>query len=288
MSGGIDSLSTLRENRLSYSKDHPGWFKDGILVFGHETSEPEPFKYVEHFLARIANDAGLRLIPVYTNTYLNYRQEDERNGYSFWWYKLMGAALASVAHAFANRLSLVTIASDFDIPNQMPHGSHPLIDPNYSSFDLRIRHDGITLSRFEKTRLIAAWDVALQNLRVCNQYKRYQADCLNCGRCEKCLRTMLALTALDALPQATAFPVRELQAESLRHIQFRKSNVAFYLELIPPLEAIGRDDLVQVIKKKYQDYLRREKPNRLKDFVKQVDHRFFKGELSRMRRLVGA
>jgi hypothetical protein len=55
--------------------------------------------------------------------------------------------------------------------------------------------DGADMSRFEKTRLVAAWDAGLQNIKVCTR----NWPGANCGECEKCLRTMLALTALNAL-----------------------------------------------------------------------------------------
>jgi hypothetical protein len=38
-SGGIDSFATLRSNRLHYSKEHPGYIKDGVLVYGLEVRE---------------------------------------------------------------------------------------------------------------------------------------------------------------------------------------------------------------------------------------------------------
>jgi hypothetical protein len=161
-SGGIDSSATLRANRLGFPLEHPWSIKDGLVVYGLELDDPEAFEYVLNLLSSVAQDVGIELIPVYTNVYLQYRDEDARNHFSFWYYKFMGAALAAVAHAFARRLTVVSIAADYDIPNQRPHGSHPLLDPYYSSSDLRIRHDGIALSRFAKTKLVAEWDVALQ------------------------------------------------------------------------------------------------------------------------------
>ena len=40
-SGGIDSLSTLRANHLNYPKDHPGYIRDGIFIYGFDFGKSE-------------------------------------------------------------------------------------------------------------------------------------------------------------------------------------------------------------------------------------------------------
>lgn len=254
-SGGIDSLASLRRNRLQFPLDHPWSIKDCLVVYGLELDEPEAFEHVLADLFPMTQDAGVSLIPVYTNLYLQYRDEDSENGWQFWWYKFMGAALAAVAHAFAGRWSVVSIAGDYDIPNQRPHGSHPILDPNYGSSDLRIRHDGIALTRFAKTKLVAGWHEGLQHLRVCNQFKLYRHGKLNCGKCEKCVRTMLALVALGVLDKTTAFPGHDVSEELIQTaITLQYSTFPLYGELIAPLAEKGRHDLVHAIEKKMAQY----------------------------------
>jgi hypothetical protein len=277
-SGGIDSFATLRTNRLGFPLEHPWSIRDGLLVYGLELDDPEAFQHVLDSLSGVAREAGITLVPVYTNVYLNYRQEDAENHFDFWTDEFEAAAFSAIAHAFSGRLTVVSLASSFDIPHLHPHGSHPLLDPNYSSSDLRIRHDGIVLSRFAKTKLVAEWDVALQDLRVCNQYRQYRAGMLNCGECEKCVRTMLALLALGVLDQTHAFSRQDVSGERLRSVN--RTTVSFYEELIIPLAERGRHDLVRAIEQELAIYRGRE-PG-LKAKIKRFDRKYLDGRLKRL------
>jgi hypothetical protein len=283
LSGGIDSFSALRFNRLSFPMEHPWSVKDALVVYGLEMDAPESFVHVLNSLSKVTSEAHIELIPVYTNLYLPYRQEDAANGFFFWWNKFMGGALAAVAHSFTRRLTVVSIASDYDIAHQRPHGSHPLLDPNYSSIDLRIRHDGLTMSRFAKTKLVADWDVALRHIRVCNMYKLYGPESLNCGECEKCLRTMLALLALGALEKTNAFSDKEISEELLRsRLKINDINLNFYEELVAPLSARGHHDLVTIIKRKSAERNKKTWKERVKEF----DSKYLKNSLVGLKRRV--
>jgi hypothetical protein len=221
--------------------------RDGFILGGLQPEVDAVFEDVVRSLSVIADAAHFTLIPVFTNV------RDLVDDWSFWAYYFEGACFAAVAHAFAPRITALTIASSCDLPNLQPFGSHPLIDPNYSSSDLRIRHDDITLSRFDKTKLLAEWDVALQRLRVCNSPQ--PGSLLNCGQCEKCVRTMLALVALGKLADTPAFHLDDLtvgQVESA--VRLGRSNLTLYPELIPPLLAIGRHDLAHTIERKIKVY----------------------------------
>lgn len=281
-SGGIDSFATLRANRLGFPLEHPWSIKDGLLVYGLELDAPEAFGHVVHSLSEVAREAGITLVPAYTNLYLNYRQEDAGDGFDFWTDEFEAAALSAVAHAFSRRLSVVSLASSLDIPHLRPHGSHPLLDPKYSTGDLRIRHDGITLSRLAKTKLVAEWDVALQHLRVCNVYNRYQPDRLNCGECRKCVQTMLTLLVLGVLDQTRAFPRDDISEELLlaRARPVTPYQASSYQELIAPLAEEGRHDLVRALEHRLAIYHDRE-PG-LKAGGKRFDRKYLGGRLGRL------
>jgi hypothetical protein len=280
-SGGIDSFAVLRANRLRFPLEHPWSIKDGILVYGLELDDTQMFEYVLSSLSDAARDADITLIPVYTNLYLHYRDEDAANQFDFWLYEFGGAALAAVAHALSRRLTVASIAATYDTVGLERWGSHPLLDPNYGSIDLRIRHDLLALSRLERTKLVADWDVALEHLRVCNRYSLYRPGSLNCGQCEKCVRTMLALLTLGVLDQTRAFPEQEVSEELVR----RKAKIhddyvaSVYPELIPPLSEMGRHDLVRAIEYRIARYYDCE-PG-LKASVKRFDRRYLNGNLRR-------
>lgn len=272
LSGGIDSFSVLRENYLRFPTGHPRRIMDGILVFGLEQDDPVRFEYVKEVLENTADKIGISLIPIYTDIYLHYRKEDEENGFWFWIYEFGGAALAAVAHALSPRFASVTIGGHCD-PNHLgPWGSHPLLDPYFSSSDLLIRHEGVTLTRLDKTRLVAGWDVAVENLRVCNHYKRYSRGVLNCSQCEKCVRTMLEFYALDALDRTGAFPCTEITAQMIfKYVNIDNDFVeGFYLEILDLLTRKGRTDLVQAIEYKIKEYRGIGMKRRIKNCLKKA------------------
>jgi hypothetical protein len=248
-SGGVDSLATFCANRLNYPADHPRFIKDGFVVFGLEQDDPELFEHVLTSIKKFDGKNDLTIIPVYTNVYLNFRQEDASVHFSFWEHQFGGAALAAVAHCFAQRVSAVSIASTWD--TLKPWGSHPIIDHNFSSSDMRIIHDGVSLTRLDKVKLVAGWDMALQNLRVCNRFQQYSKEMLNCGECEKCVRTMLGLLAVDALDRTGAFPVDKVTGELVRKNAQKMLNSdnlgPIYAEFIPELIKKERYDLVRAI-----------------------------------------
>jgi hypothetical protein len=187
--------------------------------------------------------------------------------------------------AFANRLGSVSIASTFDIRSLIPHASHPLLDPYYSSSDLQIKHDGVALSRFEKTRIIADWELTASHLRVCNNMNHLESGTLNCGRCEKCVRTMLAFLALGILKSSTLFPVRDVSPELIESVgQLNTVSACFYPELLQPLTEIGRIDLVTAIRAKLRQYRRIKRLADLKERIRKVDNKLFHGMGRRAKR----
>lgn len=284
-SGGVDSFATLLSNRLHFPPGHPRSIRDGILVYGLEQDDPENFRHVLHSLSIAADRIGFTLIPVSTNIYLNFRREDAANGFAFWLKEFGGAALAAVAHALAKRLTIVSIAATYSPGNIEPWSSHPLIDPNYGSYRLRILHDNVALTRHEKIRLVAGSDVALQHLRVCNRYKQYAAGMLNCSDCEKCLRTMLALMGMGALDKTPAFRFRDVTGEQvMKRVDIKHDPVflkPIYEEMLAPLAAAGRHDLVRAVRYKIDH------TDRLswKEKIIGLDRKYFSGRLARMRRI---
>lgn len=273
MSGGIDSLATLRANQLNFSAEHPDAFKTAVVVRGLQEEVDIYHAEMLASLSAIAADAGVTLLPISTN--VRYLVDD----WQFWAHEFESAVFASVAHVLSGRISAITLASSDYERDLIPHGSHPLLDPNYSSSDLRFIHDDVTLTRLEKTRLVAGWEPTLQRMRVCNFPE--SAAQLNCGHCEKCLRTMLALVGLGKLNQTTAFAADDVSPELVETaVQLDRDILAYYPELAHLLHQAGRDDLANVLEKKLRHYtldrqkarLRRVSRRPLATFKKKVLH----------------
>lgn len=252
LSGGVDSLAALRMNRLSYPPGHPGAVTDCLLVHGFDIGgvvergmKYHVFERAKTAMAEIAMDADVQLIPVLTNI---RHLCDERE---LWLDRFFGAVLAAVAHAFAPGLQLAYIASSYDIPNLVPCGSHPMLDPEYSSVDVKIRHRDVAFSRLDKLGIIKAWQPALQNMRVCLANVQ---DRLNCGKCEKCVRTMIGLVAVNALHQSGAFVEDDVHPDLLNPFSITiRHREPFYREMLEPLKKRGRFDLVERIQDKLSE-----------------------------------
>ena len=277
-SGGIDSLATLRKNRLAFPLEHPWSVKDGVLVFGLETADIKKFEYVKRSLSNIGKEAGFKLIPVYTN--VRYLDDD----WMFWQRKFQDSVYASVAHLFSQRLSVVSIASTNDIANLQPDGSHPLLDINYSSSDVLIRHDALHLTRLDKIKLVADWDLGFQNIRTCNKSELYRSDVLNCGRCWKCVSAMLAFMGLGVLEKTRAFPPENLTEELLESvIQIDRSTLCIYEELPPLLIRKGRHDLARIIERKIDASQKIQEKGELRTLlikkIKRWDKKYLNGKL---------
>ena len=118
------------------------------------------------------------------------------------WRFYHGAALASVANLLSSQVGTVYIGATHTYSTLIPLGSHPMLDPLWSSEAVKIIHDGCEATRFQKVERLAESPLALRSLRVCFRNK---GDELNCGQCEKCLRTMTSLCALNVLGHCGTF-----------------------------------------------------------------------------------
>jgi hypothetical protein len=277
--GGIDSLTTLRRNRLTFAPSHPEYIQDGVLLYGinfDSDDRLETFADAVKELSAVTRSIGAELVPVFTNARRVLNADID-----FFRYKYHGALLAAAAHILDGRLTTMSIGSSHDYRHLMPWGSHPLLDGNFGSTHMRLYHDSQELSRFAKTQVVAGWEAGLQNIKVC--VTNWPGK--NCGVCEKCRRTMLALIALNALDRCDAFAVRDLDPDAIRSIHVASdSQSSFYVELVAPLRRAGREDLaraVEFILKRYRGELG------WLGGLKLADRRYFGGGLSTMKRRFG-
>lgn len=248
-SGSIDSLFSLRENKARYPEGHPAHLKDGIMVFSQNIeSNHRPGvsdKDVGTF-SDVAIDAGISLLPVFTNL----RTLD--NSSTFFINQFHGAVVGAASHAVSEKIHSVSVSADGSIPGLnlnncktfKPNGSHPLIDPYYSSHSLQIRHVGMTEGRVGKARLVAQWPVGLDNIRVCE--RNWPGG--NCGSCANCVLAMLALTAVGALQRSRSFPIRQLTVDHIKYLNISPELIDGYDELVKPLKECGRSDLARTVK----------------------------------------
>jgi hypothetical protein len=281
-SGGVDSLASLRVNRDIHSEGDPDWFEYGLVVeagFDAFDTSPRGAYWLE--MEAMATDLGLELVPVSTNL-----RELEPADHFFGRY-LHGALLATVGHAMAGRLWGVAIASA-DVDPSFKWGSHPDLDPLYSSGALAVIHDLPTMNRYQKTALIADWPAVHRGVRVCYVADRLPRGKWNCCECEKCLRTMLSLVALGKLEEFGAFENSELTPEEVgRNLHIGASSLTYYPPIIEGLESSGHSELAAIVHRKVTEEIERQltgRGQRLRDF----DRKHLRGAVRRTkRRLIG-
>ena len=251
LSGGVDSFAALQENRLSLPPEHPASIRDGILYFGLNTFDfegdvPRPERLAAFDAQRVRLEsfgerAGVTVIPVRTNVRTLYSSWEE------WLDVGLAAALVAGAHALPSRIGALTIASHGIGISLLKFGSHPLLDPHFSTFGLDVRSVHAMLPRSEKVRRIAEWPAALAVLRVCFMFDVPEDGFPNCGRCEKCVRTMIELLLCGALDRASSFPQNDVSSEMILAITVKTETRVFYEEYRAALASLGRHDLARAI-----------------------------------------
>jgi hypothetical protein len=192
-SGGVDSTFTVRASRKDLT----------ALVFVHgfdvALDDARLRRAVSHQLRAAADALGLPLVEVET---------DLRSAVDHFvpWSTYHGGALASVAHLLAPLADTFLVPASDTYATLSAYGSHPLLDPLWSSEAVSVVHHGCGASRIDKVRSFGVDDGGadpLSWLRVC---WRNPGGAYNCGRCPKCVSTMVALRMAGLLERAPTFP----------------------------------------------------------------------------------
>jgi hypothetical protein len=206
---GVDSFYCLLKNQRDHPRDAEA-ISHLIAVHGmdvgHEPWDKRVPSVMDDNWRRVAQESGTALLPVTTNVRVVLEP-------LALWTMAHGAALASIALALGSAFRAVRIAASTTYDQLYPWGSHPLLDPLWSTEAVRFMHDGCERDRIGKTALVAQSQLALDTLRVCpGSTPEY-----NCGRCVKCLPTMIDLLQLGALTRCRTLP-HAIDAEELRRI----------------------------------------------------------------------
>lgn len=156
-----------------------------------------------------------------------------------WGFLYFGAALASVGLTLEDIFEKVYVASSFSYDQILPWGSHPALDPLWSTERVSIIHDGCEARRVDKTRFIAQFPVVTDTLRVCT-YRPLSGSIYNCGLCEKCLRTMVGLHIAGALHKCRTLP-NSIDLRILRRIPIHREVRSLTEELVTSLGSSETD-----------------------------------------------
>jgi hypothetical protein len=258
-SGGVDSFHTVLR--------HLDEITHLIFVVGFDVT-PDRLALEEPVLemARsVAAELGKELILVRTNVrQLAVPPLD--------WEIYHGPALASVGLSFQHTLRKLYVPASYSYADLIPWGSHPLLDPLWSTEALDVVHDGLDKLRVERVAAIAENETAMRWLRVCwETHGEY-----NCGRCEKCLRTVVNLEAVGAAGRCRTLPAT-IDRRAVSRLLIRDGALGYWREnihmlrarngdpaLIRALEGASRPGLRQLVR----DPLARATPERVKRMLR--------------------
>lgn len=259
LSGGVDALAALQDNLATLSPDHPARFRRGLFAFGlnsfdFDDGRPvaariEVYEAQAVRLEAFASRVGISLVRASTNLRSLYPD------FEAWAAAVNNTPLTAIGHAMRTHLSGLAIAST-GVGIDTGHQQHPFMDPLFATHDFDVHPVQQMVTRAEKVRRLTAWPDALAVLRVCFLMDLSPGRTLNCGRCEKCVRTMLELLAAggDALARAP-FPADDVTVDQIDALPFTSRHVVgFYEEIVDPLAALGRDDLVAAIQRGLRRY----------------------------------
>lgn len=204
-SGGIDSFYTALRHRST--------LRSLIFVAGFDIGHHRR-KLLDRVLSanrQVAAGLGLELVEVSTDL-------REFSAAYLSWSEYHGAALAAAAHLCG--FARTHVPGSLSVDSTFAYGSHPDLDPLWSSESSALCYDAYETNRVAKTAEIAGSKLALQYLRVCNSR---DDGGYNCGRCEKCLRTMAALRIAGRRGRLPTFP-HELNTVELAGRRFRQAH----------------------------------------------------------------
>lgn len=206
--GGVDSFYTYLKNKKSITHF--------ITIHGCDISlnNKEFFSQALKALRKVAYEENKNIIIVESN----YREIIEP---VLEWEWNLGSALGAVVLFLNPGFKKVYIPSGMKKTQLCPYGTHPDLDPLWSTSKVKIIHDGCEYGRLEKViHRVSKSSLALRHLRVCcltlkNKY--------NCNECFKCIQTKIELYCAGVLDKAETFD-RKINLESVK-------NVYYYTEL---------------------------------------------------------
>ena len=197
--GGVDSFYSLIKHRDTID----------ALVYVHGFDVALGNTPLRRQVSRMVRAVGAQFDKEVIEIETNLREFSDRHAP---WERYHGAALATVGLTLSEEFSHCIIPSSFPYNHLRIWGSHPLIDPLWSTDTVTFIHDGCEASRFEKCKHISGNEAVRHYLRVC---WRNPEGAYNCGRCEKCIRTMTFLLTAGALDECSTFS----EAPSIKRIK---------------------------------------------------------------------
>jgi len=266
--GGVDSFYTLLQNLERERGENR--IRHVIFIRGYADCPLDELRLCENLSARLRQAAagyGAELVVAETNL----KAFTPPPGTSWDWYA--GSQLAAPGLCLERGFRRLHIPAGDTYATQAPWGSHPLVDPSWSTDGLEFRHDGCEAVRSQKLEwLVTHFPGVLAHLRVCG----YDVSGVhNCGRCEKCLRTMIGLAALGVAPPPGLFATA-LDLDRVRQLDGGDRVAGYYLQdNLRLLETTGKaPEVEQAVRYAMRSSGRRWLLRLLRNAAREVDRRY--------------
>jgi len=240
-SGGVDSSFVLLRNLRRYPADDARSISHLVIVHGLDLrlDQIDLFRAVLERARGVGSALGKTVLGVTTNVRQVMRDVD-------WGHYACGPAMTSAGLVLEGLFHTIFVAASYTYNHLERWGSHPALDPLWSTESTEFVYEAGEVERPDKIRLIATEPALLRALRVCWENRE---GVYNCGRCEKCLRTMFDLRLCGGLKRAEEFPSRIDPADVARlaisaHVRF------FWLAILDQARAAGdMPDLVRSVER---------------------------------------
>jgi hypothetical protein len=128
------------------------------------------------------------------------------------WELCHGVLLGAFAQLCAPSIGEALVSGTHPAGAERAYGSHPLLDPLWSSSRVRVTYVPGPGGRSEKAALVAGDELAMRRLKVCWE----RAGDGNCGRCAKCLLTLTNFHIAGRLDAAAPHFDAPLSAAAVR------------------------------------------------------------------------
>lgn len=154
------------------------------------------------------------------------------------WELCHGVLLGTLAQLAAPSIGEALVSGTHPAGREQEYGSHPQLDPLWSSSRVKVSYVPGPGGRSEKAALVAGDEFAMRRLKVC--WERPGDG--NCGRCAKCLMTLTNFHIAGRLEAAASSFDAPLTAEAVRDCaataQIGPVNSAALLEQLDPSDPL--------------------------------------------------
>jgi hypothetical protein len=250
-SGGVDSFYTALKHRDEITH----------LVFVHgfdiDLTDSRRRGAAVSTVREVAERMGKQLVEVETDL------RTFSDSYADW-ILYFGSAMASVALLLQRDFRRVFFAAGFAHSDWAqyppPAGSHPGLDPLWSTEATEIVHADADATRIEKIRYLADQPLAMDHLLVCYQGS---GEPYNCGRCGKCLRTMTSLRLVGGLERCRTLP-DEIDLDAVAAMWDRSGSQPQFIEQNLRLARERDPELARALRSALEDHRLRWELERLR------------------------